>query len=177
MQTALNRAVFLWEVINVVDTRTPDFPSFLDSTGYGKADGLLGVNCQEFRHSFSPFYPGISTPRWTPETLKEYAEKTYKFKGADGEEKEVDAYKASQIQRNYERNIRHIKRKIETQKAAGLEVLKKDKDALKEANRRLNQFLGDTGLRKQQFRLMVQESITALFYIYQLINWILLPDI
>ena len=112
----------------------------------------VDVNC---RHSFSPFYPEISTPRWSKETLAEYAEKQYEFTGADGEKKSVSAYEASQLQRNYERNIRHAKRKIEVYKSAGLDVPQRDKDNLKAANKRLNQFLSDTGLRKQQFRLEI----------------------
>ena len=33
---------------------------FIETTGYGLVDGLHGANC---RHSYSPYYPGISTPR------------------------------------------------------------------------------------------------------------------
>jgi len=76
-----------------------NYKDFVLTCGYGLVDGILGANC---RHSFSPFYPGISVRRWDDETLKEYADKEYKFTGADGKEKTVDSYAASQIQRGFE---------------------------------------------------------------------------
>ena len=129
-----------------------EYPDFIQTTGYGLADGLHGVNC---RHSFRPFYPGITEPRWTPEKLKEYADKTYTFTGADGKEKTVDAYKASQIMRNYERIIRKSKRNIAVFKSAGLDAPKKDKDDLKAIQTRLKHFCEETGLRRQHFREQV----------------------
>ena len=76
----------------------------LKTTGYNLVDGLCGVNC---RHSFMPFYPGITTPRWSPEDLRKYEEKTYAFTGEDGKQKTVDAYAASQLQRGFERELFH----------------------------------------------------------------------
>jgi len=85
-----------------------NYPDFIETTGYGLVDGLHGVNC---RHSYSPFYIGISTPRFTPQKLQEYASKTYTYTNKDGEQKTVDAFKASQIQRGLEGKIRYWKRR------------------------------------------------------------------
>ena len=73
-----------------------EYPDFIKTTGYGLVDGLHGANC---RHSFSPFYPGVSVPRWSPEVLQEFKDKTYTYTGPDGKEITVGAYRASQIQR------------------------------------------------------------------------------
>jgi len=39
-----------------------EYPNFIESCRLGDVQGILGANC---RHSFSPFYPGISAPRWS----------------------------------------------------------------------------------------------------------------
>ena len=101
--------------------------------------------------SFSPFYPGISTPRWTPDQLEEYATKEYTFTGADGKEKTVDAYAASQIQRGLEREIREWKRCIEVKKAAEQDITD-EKKKLAYWRNRLKTFCDETGLRRQQVR-------------------------
>ena len=41
-------------------------PEFYDATGYGTVTGLCGANC---RHSFYPYWPGISKPAYTKEML------------------------------------------------------------------------------------------------------------
>ena len=128
-----------------------DYPDFIETTGYGLVDGLHGVNC---RHSFSPYYPGISTPRWSPETLQEYADKKYTFTGADGQPKTVDAYHASQVQRGLEREIRAWKRRLEVNKSQGFDV-DNEKDKLKYWRARLKAFCDETGLRRQTFREQV----------------------
>ena len=73
---------------------------------YGAVDGLMGINC---RHTFYPFFEGISTPNeWEAEpNPKEYNGKTY------------DYYQATQKQRKMERDIRATKREIEATKAIG----------------------------------------------------------
>lgn len=73
---------------------------------YGEVDGLCGVNC---RHSFYPFFEGISEPnKWEPEPEpKEYNGRTY------------DYYEATQKQRQMERDIRATKREIEAAKILG----------------------------------------------------------
>lgn len=71
---------------------------------YGEVDGLCGANC---RHTFYPFFEGISTPNKQekePEPI-EYKGKTYTYT------------EATQKQRQMERNIRATKREIEATKA------------------------------------------------------------
>ena len=92
-----------------------EYPDFIKTTGYGLVDGLHGANC---RHSFSPFYPGVSVPRWSPEVLQEFKDKTYTYTGPDGKEITVGAYRASQIQRELEGEIRAWKRRVAVNKAA-----------------------------------------------------------
>ena len=73
---------------------------------YGEADGLCGVNC---RHTFHPFFEGISEPNtWKDEPdPKEYGGKMYKY------------YDATQKQRAMERQIRSTKREIEAMRSIG----------------------------------------------------------
>ncbi len=52
--------------------------NFYEATGYGTVTGLCGANC---RHSFHPFWPGISKPAYTKEMLNGYTEAKYKFNG------------------------------------------------------------------------------------------------
>lgn len=72
----------------------PKYPYFYDATGYGTGDGLCGWNC---RHSFFPFFEGISKPANEPDfSLKENEQ----------------VYKDTQKQRSYERAIRKSKREL-----------------------------------------------------------------
>lgn len=47
------------------------YPDFVRSTGYGSIDGLCGVNC---RHSFYPFFEGLSTKSFERVDLNENRE-------------------------------------------------------------------------------------------------------
>lgn len=73
---------------------------------YGEADGLCGINC---RHTFYPFFEGISEPNTWPDEPdpKEYNGKMY------------DYYHATQKQRAMERGIRATKREVEAMKSIG----------------------------------------------------------
>ncbi len=130
----------------------------LRDIGYGEAKGFKGVNC---RHDWRPYYEG-STRTYTDKELKEMAEKTVTYKG-----KEIPYYKATQIQREMERQIRQDKKDI-----AGLQGsllsnskdidIKKIKEELRQAktvmqthNTTLNEFLRQTGFRKDSSRLTV----------------------
>ena len=75
------------------------YPDFVESTRFGYVDGLCGANC---RHSFSAFYPGIST---NP------------FEQYDTEENRK-AYETQQRQRTLERRIRDSKRKVQNLQTA-----------------------------------------------------------
>lgn len=130
----------------------------LRDIGYGEAKGFKGVNC---RHDWRPYYEG-STRTYTDKELKEMAEKTVTYKG-----KEIPYYKATQIQRKMERQIRQDKKDI-----AGLQGsllsnnkdidIKKIKEELRQAktvmqshNKTLNEFLEQTKFRKDSSRLTV----------------------
>ncbi len=81
---------------------SPDYPNFEDSTGYGTGAGLCGWNC---RHSFYPFWPGISKPAYSSKQLTDYDKPKYKYSGDL-----LTDYECSQIQRGFEREIRELKR-------------------------------------------------------------------
>ena len=91
----------------------PKYPDFRNSTGYGQADGLCGVNC---RHTFGPFIEG-GVPVWTEEKLKELDEPKYEYGG-----KQLTEYEASQVQRYNERQIRRWQREYAAMEAAGLDT-------------------------------------------------------
>lgn len=96
-----------------IDGSTPDYPNFVESTGYGTGAGLCGWNC---RHSFYPFWPGISKPAYTKKQLDWFDEKRFQYNG----EKLTD-YECSQIQRGLEREIREYKRILASYDAAAKE--------------------------------------------------------
>ncbi len=81
-----------------------DYDNFYDATGYGEVTGLCGVNC---RHSFYPFWPGISKSAYTKDMLDEYEDRSFRWGG-----ELLTEYEASQIMRRYERAVRESKRKI-----------------------------------------------------------------
>lgn len=89
---------------------SPDYPNFEESTGYGTGAGLCGWNC---RHSFYPFWPGISKPGYSKETLADYDKAKYEYDG-----NMLTDYECSQIQRAMEREIRSIKRVLASYDAA-----------------------------------------------------------
>ena len=130
----------------------------LEDIGYGEATGFKGVNC---RHDWRPYYEG-STRTYTDKELKEMADKTVTYNG-----KEVPYYDATQIQRKMERQIRQDKKDI-----AGLQgsLLSNDKDldinkikeelrqvqtTMQTHNTTLNDFLEQTGFRKDYSRLKI----------------------
>lgn len=74
------------------------YPNFVQSTGYGTAAGLCGVNC---RHSFSPYFEGMDNP----------------FERYDTKENR-EQYEREQRQRVLERRIRDTKRQTMALKEA-----------------------------------------------------------
>lgn len=91
----------------------PKYPDFVQSTGYGTGGGLMGWNC---RHSFYPFFEGISENAYNELQLDEYAKKTIEYNG-----EKISMYDATQKQREIERKIRQWKRVAEGLDAAGLD--------------------------------------------------------
>nr|DAE80094.1 MAG TPA: minor capsid protein [Caudoviricetes sp.] len=120
--------------------RNKNYPPFSE-TQYGAVNGLCGVNC---RHTFYPFFEGISEPtKWDKEPEpKEYNGRTYKY------------YDMMQKQRQMERGIRATKREIEAQKAIGgnpdtLETQKRKQVA------EYHRFSKEMGIRPKDNRLRV----------------------
>lgn len=123
-----------------------------DICEYGTMLGLCGINC---RHTFYPYYKG-STKTYTNKELREMKNNKVEYNGA-----KISEYEASQIQRRLERNIRESKKEI-----AGLkgidnseidtkEEMRKAKIKLRNRNNRLNDFLEQTGFRKDNTRLAI----------------------
>lgn len=82
-----------------------NYSNFEESTGYGKIDGLGGVNC---RHSYFPYFPGLSTKSFEHYSKKENEE----------------LYDLQQQQRYNERKIREWKRRQKVKSSAGLDTSK-----------------------------------------------------
>src|SRR5690606_33289674 len=91
----------------------PKYPPFKESTNYGEIDGLGGINC---RHSYYPFFEGISEAFYNQAMRDELNNETVTYNG-----KEYSAYDASQIQRSIERKIREWKRQAEALDSAGID--------------------------------------------------------
>ena len=130
-------------------TRTgkyPEYPPFVETTGYGTGEGLCGWNC---RHSFGP-----GSEVFNP------------FKDYDADENKK-AYDLSQQQRKMERRIRHSKGKLiglktaidATEDPAARAKLEEEytrtAQKLKSQNEAYNQFCEDNGLKRYEDRLQV----------------------
>ncbi|MCC6148346.1 MAG: hypothetical protein IT308_12370 [Anaerolineaceae bacterium] len=129
-----------------------EYPNFVEVTGYGTVIGLHGVNC---RHSFHPFYKGISEAAYTQAELDSYADKTVIYNG-----KEMSVYEATQYQRGVERKIRHWKRQAGALEAAGqdntFERLK-----MGEWQAEMRKFVKETGLIRQREREQVPAFVSS----------------
>ena len=124
------------------------YPDFVESTRFGYADGLCGANC---RHSFSAFYPGIST---NP------------FEQYDSEENRK-AYETQQRQRTLERRIRDTKRKVQNLQTAVdnckdeklkfelQQKLDRKSYTLSQQNKAYKQYCKDNNLKEYAERLKV----------------------
>lgn len=124
-----------------------------DICGYGTVTGLCGANC---RHNFYPYYKGSSLT-YTAKELKEYRTAKVEYNG-----EKISEYDASQIQRKMERQIRQNKKDI-----AGLKGLmanddidikdemRKAQGKLRQNNAMLNDFIEQTGFRKDNTRLVI----------------------
>lgn len=93
-----------------IDGATADYPNFAASTGYGTGEGLCGWNC---RHSFYPFWPGLSIPAYTREMLDSFDAPRYEYNGDA-----LTEYDVSKLMREQERAIRETKREITGYQAA-----------------------------------------------------------
>lgn len=131
----------------------------LQEIGYGDGRGFKGWNC---RHNWHPYYPGLSTPNYTPEEIARLDEKSISYNG-----EKYTEYEISQMQRKGERKVRTLKRR-----AAALEEAAKNTDdpvlkqglnddfsavsvRLKDAEKTLKDFCRQTGQRRDAFREQV----------------------
>lgn len=128
------------------------YPSFVESTGYGTGAGLQGWNC---RHSFYPFFPGISERIYKDQELETMAGKKIRYNGHD-----LSIYDATQVQREIERKIRYWKRQ-----AAALEAgrLGNEKELAKVAQyqAKMRDFIAQMNKQKDftWYRQLVREQI------------------
>lgn len=132
-----------------IDGSTVEYPNFEDSTGYGTAGGLCGVNC---RHSFHPYWPGISEPAYTKNMLLDYDRPKYKYNG-----NLLTEYESNQLMRQMERSIRESKRTlvgydsamknaedVETENSMK-EAFQEESVKLKQKEKKLKDFCSETG--------------------------------
>lgn len=119
------------------------YPSFVPATGYGTGPGLGGWNC---RHSWFPFFEGLSERAYSDYRLQKYQTDAVTFNG-----KEYSIYDAKQIQRANERKIRAVKRVIAGLDSIGEDYSKEMSDlrALQAAQR---DFINQTGFDRDYFR-------------------------
>lgn len=131
----------------------------LREIGYGDGSGFKGWNC---RHNWHPYYPGLSTPNYTPEQIKQLDARTIAYNG-----EKYTEYEVSQMQRAGERKVRALKRRtLAAQEAvksapddATRSMLESDYTAhaakLKDAEKQLKDFCKQTGRRNDTFRTQV----------------------
>ncbi len=119
------------------------YPDFRKSTGYGTGPGLGGWNC---RHSFYPFFEGISEQAYSEAELERMGDKKVTYNGET-----LSLYDATQEQRYIERGIRHWKRRAGAVEAAGLDG-SAETAKVKEWQGKMRDFIKQTGLQRQSER-------------------------
>ena len=130
----------------------------LRDIGYGEPTGFKGINCH---HDWYPYVEG-STRTYTQKELNKWKNEKVEYNG-----KKISKYDATQKQRYFERQIRQDKKDLKAQQAI---LTSKDKNInieqvqneirnikakQKEHNAQLNDFLKQTGLRKDNSRLVI----------------------
>lgn len=130
----------------------------LRDIGYGEVTGFKGVNCH---HDWYPYFEG-STRTYTNEQLKKWQNEKVTYNG-----QQISVYDATQIQRKMERQIRQDKKDLRAQQAIltsnNKEIkieeveaeIRNIKSRQKEDNSQLNDLLKQTGLKKDNSRLVI----------------------
>lgn len=108
-----------------------NYSNFEETTGYGKIDGLGGINC---RHSYFPYFPGLSTKSFEHYSKKENEE----------------LYDLQQQQRYNERKIREWKRRQKVKSSAGLDT-SKESTKVREWNQRNKKLIDSDSRLKRNF--------------------------
>ena len=131
----------------------------LSEIGYGSGEGFKGWNC---RHNWHAYYPGFSTPNYTPEELKRLDEPCISYNG-----KLYTEYEVSQMQRAQERRVRAWKRRCitaqegvnsatdEATRAAAQAEFDRSARYLKNNEAKLKDFCRQTGQDRDRFREQV----------------------
>lgn len=117
-----------------VDRDGIHYEDFEQATGYGTGGGLCGWNC---RHSFFPFFPGLSDPAYSQQTLDAYNARDIEYNG-----KQYTRYELEQMQRALEREVRKHKRRYLAETEAGLDGTQ-EAVKLKASRERLTQFTSE----------------------------------
>ena len=130
----------------------------LRDIGYGEPTGFKGINC---RHDWHPYYKG-SIKTYTQKQLDEWRNEKVTYNG-----EEISMYDATQKQRYLERKIRQDKKDLKAQQAIltsnnsyiDIEQVQNEirniKSSQKEHNAQLSDFLKQTGLNKDNSRLVI----------------------
>lgn len=137
---------------------TKGYKTLEEGCDYGRVTGLCGANC---RHTFFPYYKG-SVRTYTNQELYELKNETVEYNG-----QKISKYDATQIQRKMERNIRQNKKDIaglqgilaSNNSDIDIEQTRKDlktiTNNLKTNNGILNDFINQTGFKKDNNRLFL----------------------
>lgn len=131
----------------------------LSEIGYGSGEGFKGWNCH---HNWRAYYPGFSTPNYTPKELKKLDEPCISYNG-----KLYTEYEVSQMQRAQERRVRAWKRRCitaqegvnsatdEATRAAAQAEFDRSARYLKNNEAKLKDFCRQTGQDRDRFREQV----------------------
>lgn len=93
-------------------TTRGSYPDFVNTTGYGSGEGILGWNC---RHHFYPYVEGVSERTYTDRQLSHIDD----GRDATFEGRHYTAYEATQKQREIERTVRKLERRQRAFSAQG----------------------------------------------------------
>lgn len=102
--------VYRWREKN--RTTRGSYPDFVNTTGYGSGEGILGWNC---RHHFYPYVEGVSERTYTDSQLSHIDD----GRDATFEGRHYTAYEATQKQREIERTVRKLERRQRAFSAQG----------------------------------------------------------
>ena len=131
----------------------------LSEIGYGSGEGFKGWNCH---HNWHAYYPGFSTPNYTPEELKKLDKPCISYNG-----KLYTEYEVSQMQRAQERRVRAWKRRCitaqesvnsatdEATRATAQAEFDRSARYLKNNEAKLKDFCRQTGQDRDRFREQV----------------------
>jgi len=116
---------------------------------HGLASAVTAPPCMggwTCRHSFFPFFEGISEAAYSKAELNAYAHKKVMYNG-----KEISFYEATQYQRAIERKIRYWKRQADALKSAGQDNTF-ELSKVKGYQAQMRDFIKQTGLNRQSAR-------------------------